>query len=98
MSYGQRGCRIPCESVEYTVTKSLMGRNACRSPAESGCIVYVFFDRNRIREEKEYRLMDASAIVSATGGSLGLFLGFSFYGSAVYVGQAITQLYKKAVN
>jgi hypothetical protein len=28
-------------------------------------------------------LMDFAAIVSATGGSLGLFLGFSFYAGAV---------------
>ena len=31
--------------------------------------------------EEEYTLMGPTAIISATGGSLGLFLGFSCYGA-----------------
>jgi hypothetical protein len=47
-----------------------------------------------IQVEEEYRLMDLAAIISATGGSLGLFLGFSFYGGAWNVVKWIAVTYR----
>lgn len=35
----------------------------------------------KVKIEEEYTLMGTTAIISATGGSLGLFLGFSCYGA-----------------
>ena len=36
----------------------------------------------KVKIEKEFTLMGVNAIISATGGSLGLFLGLSCYGVA----------------
>ena len=36
----------------------------------------------KVKIEEEYTLMGVNAIISATGGSLGLFLGLSCYGVA----------------
>ena len=39
--------------------------------------VYLIWEDNLVYIEEEYLLMDFNSIVSAVGGSLGLFLGFS---------------------
>ena len=49
---------------------------------ENKTTLWVFFSGPKIKIEEEYLLMGTNAIISATGGSLGLFLGLSFYGVA----------------
>ena len=39
------------------------------------------YESPKVKIEEEYTLMGTTAIISATGGSLGLFLGFSCYGA-----------------
>ncbi len=39
--------------------------------------IYFYWENLDVLVEEEYLLMDFNAIVSAVGGSLGLFLGFS---------------------
>ena len=41
-----------------------------------------YLEDTTIKVVNEYYLYDFPAIVSAVGGSMGLFLGFSFYSSA----------------
>ncbi len=43
--------------------------------------IYIYWENLDVLIEEEYLLMDLNAIVSAVGGSLGLFLGFSCLGS-----------------
>ena len=43
--------------------------------------IFVKYGRPKTKIEEEYTLMGANAIISAAGGSLGLFLGFSCYGA-----------------
>ena len=42
---------------------------------------YAGYASPKVKIEEEYTLMGTNAIISATGGSLGLFLGFSCYGA-----------------
>lgn len=66
-------CMVPC-TTEKMVVKSF------KSPIytnDSYIDVYLHWESGTISIEEEYLLMDFSAIVSAVGGSLGLFLGFS---------------------
>ena len=49
---------------------------------ENKTTLWVFFAGPNIKIEEEYLLMGTNAIISATGGSLGLFLGLSCYGVA----------------
>ena len=44
--------------------------------------IYTKYSSPKINIEKEYTIMGVNAIISATGGSLGLFLGLSCYGVA----------------
>ena len=44
--------------------------------------LYAKYATPKIKIEKEYTIMGVNAIISATGGSLGLFLGLSCYGVA----------------
>ncbi len=44
--------------------------------------MYLFYQTTQATLYREYLLFDESAIVSAVGGSLGLFLGFSCWQAA----------------
>ena len=41
---------------------------------------FASYSSHKVKIEEEYTLMDTNAIIAATGGSLGLFLGLSCYG------------------
>ena len=49
---------------------------------ENTTTLWVDYASPKIRVEEEYTIMGLNAIISATGGSLGLFLGLSCYGVA----------------
>ncbi len=70
-----------------------MGRNSC--PSRDRCNFYAYFNSNTVKVETEYRLMDTAAMISATGGSLGLFLGFSVYGEVLEICNYVKKLLKK---
>ena len=44
-------------------------------------MLYAMYASPKVKIEEEYMLMGTIAMISATGGSLGLFLGFSCYGA-----------------
>jgi len=73
-------CPVPCDSITYTMRSSRLAKNSCYESNRTS--IWVYFDMNAMLVEEEYRLMDEAAILSATGGSLGLFLGFSCLGIA----------------
>ena len=47
----------------------------------NGTMLYARYPSPKVKIEVEYTLMGTNAIISATGGSLGLFLGFSCFGA-----------------
>ena len=58
-----------------------MGRNQVSSEdTKNTTILFAKYNTQKVKIEEEYTLMGANAIISATGGSLGLFLGLSCYG------------------
>ena len=69
-----------CEKVEYHIRTPTSGKNWME--IENKTTLWVFYATPKIKIEEEYTLMGANAIISATGGSLGLFLGLSCYGIA----------------
>ena len=48
---------------------------------EKNTMLYVKYATPIIKIEEEYMLMGTDALISAAGGSLGLFVGFSCYGA-----------------
>ena len=72
------GCPIMCENVEYQITNPRLGQNLLWKNNKT--ILIAKKNSPFIMIEEEYTLMGVNAIISATGGSLGLFLGLSCYG------------------
>ena len=78
--YSEIGCPIMCEKVTYDIRMTQLAENAM-STSENLTMLYAKYANSKVKIEEEYILMGTNAIISATGGSLGLFLGFSCYGA-----------------
>ena len=76
-----------CKNVEYHITLSRLGENF--RFGENTTSLFVGYASSKIKIEEEYTLMGVNAIISATGGSLGLFLGLSCYGVAWNILEAV---------
>ena len=75
--YQKLGCPMRCHHVKFHYTKSNMGTKT--HVIENKTSFWPTFNHPYVTIEEEYRLFDTIAIISATGGSLGLFLGLSCY-------------------
>ena len=62
-----------------------MGENAMSHTYKTQTMFFASYSSHKVKIEEEYTLMGTNAIISATGGSLGLFLGFSCYGTIMSV-------------
>ena len=78
--YAKDGCPTLCNKVRYDVRLSQLSENSM-TISESYTGIYAKYAVPKIKVEEEYTLMGINAIISAAGGSLGLFLGFSCYGA-----------------
>ena len=83
INYARDGCPILCENIVYDIRLSKMGINSLgnKDHVDKTIIYAKYHGSHKVKIEEEYTLMGATAIISATGGSLGLFLGFSCYGA-----------------
>ena len=63
--------------MKFSFTNSNLGTNTMGR--ENKTVLWAQFNLPYITIDEEYRLFDTVAIISATGGSLGLFLGLSCY-------------------
>ena len=70
----------PCSIVLHRADLSNTGLNHCFNCNQS--TLWALYNNPYVGIEKEYVLMDLAAIISAIGGALGLFLGFSCFGVA----------------
>ena len=73
---------------------SKLGKNSKSELETNETVFYARYASPKVKIEEEYTLMGTNAMISATGGSLGLFLGFSCFG-AVW---KIFEMLKKAFN
>lgn len=67
------GCELPCKETHFKV-------NTDREDRYRRGDVKIFYPKNDVFVWEEYLVYDLNAIVSGVGGSMGLFLGFSFLG------------------
>ena len=74
-------CPTLCENIEYDIRLSKLGKNSKQYSLRNGTMLYARYASPKVKIEEEYTLMGTNAIISATGGSLGLFLGFSCFGA-----------------
>ncbi len=76
------GCEVPSTERVYITSRKdqpLSGRSGGLTT------VYLYFDTVDVDVEEEKKLMDISALVPAIGGSVGIFLGWSFLDLAKYL-------------
>ena len=92
--YALDGCPIMCQEVRYDIRVSQLGENAMSAGISGVSGVYAAYASSKIKIEEEYLLMGGTAIISATGGSLGLFLGFSCFGAIWNIFEMIETLIK----
>ena len=74
---------MPCNVNHFSLSNIAVGTNT--HYVENKTSLWAQFNRPFVVIEEEYRLFDTVAIISATGGSLGLFLGLSCY-SVIWTG------------
>ena len=70
-------CPKRCIHEKFSFTKVNMGTNFMSAVNKTSFMAQ--FNKPYVTIEEEYLLFDTVAIISATGGSLGLFLGLSCY-------------------
>ena len=70
-------CKRPCKYVELSIKHNTFPMP--EEPASSNVSwLYLNVPYSYVRVRKEILLLDANAIVGTVGGSMGLFIGFSF--------------------
>ena len=75
-------CPVLCDNIKYDSRLSKLGENSLGDKESiNKTTLYAYYAGPNVKIEEEYTLMGTTAIISATGGSLGLFLGFSCYGA-----------------
>ena len=75
-------CPVLCDNIKYDSRLSKYGKNALSDKEHiNKTTLYAYYASPKVKIEEEYMLMGTIAMISATGGSLGLFLGFSCYGA-----------------
>ena len=82
-------CKTSCSVTELSVRKTKMAGNVrllARNRSENSTALIVRYWTSTVRMEERYKLVDFASVLSATGGALGLFLGFSCYGMASEMG------------
>ena len=84
-----------CENVEYHIRTPTSGKNYVEF--ENKTTLWIWYASPKIKIEEEYALMGVNAIISATGGSLGLFLGLSCYGVAWKILEKVETAYNSIV-
>ena len=77
------GCPQRCHNMKFSFTNCYLGTNTMGHVNKT--TLWAQFKLPYVTMEEEYRLFDTVAIISATGGSLGLFLGLSCY-SVIWTG------------
>ncbi len=68
------GCLPPCTKIRFDITTT-------SAPIDDNdkALIYLYYKSDLVLILDEYRIFDGNSIVAAIGGSLGLFLGFSFF-------------------
>lgn len=85
-------CRHPCTETFYeTYSRSNP------HPSKNWAYVMMYYQSNRIQVLEEYLVFDFSSILVAIGGSLGLFLGFSFFQCCQSVTSGIINMSRETI-
>ena len=94
--HANQNCPTSCERVQYHMTALKLANNY--SGSHNRTSLYAKYATPKIKIEKEYTIMGVNAIISATGGSLGLFLGLSCYGVAWNILERVETVFESVLS
>ncbi len=77
ISPGDYGCQRPCREVQYEASISLYSKSTSVFPPNIGPGLHFAYNTLDVENKEEKLLYDFPNLVSAIGGSMGLFLGLS---------------------
>ena len=90
------GCKHPCTYMQLSYEKRIYNQ---LKPLVNQSNIAIYYDLTDTIVTEEVLLYDLNSIVSAVGGSLGLFLGFScFQGSHVDSAVGIVSVYAASLK
>ena len=72
-----KGCPLPCKTEEYIGQKLYMNR---LPPGPNSIMVQIKYSTMNVQIQEEYQVQDIYNFIGTVGGSLGLFIGFSYTG------------------
>ena len=72
------------------ITKDEFGTNETEFVTGNGILMKFKYASNKINVYEETLLVDDTSLIGSLGGSLGLFVGFSFFGYAMPILEAIS--------
>ena len=72
-----KGCPLPCKTVEYQGQKLYMNR---RPVDPNAMLMKIKYSTTNVQVQEEYHVQDIYNFIGTVGGSLGLFIGFSYTG------------------
>ena len=72
------------------ITKDEFGTNETEFVTGNGILMKFKYASNKINVYEETLMVDDTSLVGSLGGSLGLFVGFSFFGYAMPIVEAIS--------
>ena len=70
-------CPLPCQKTVYKAEKMILKGNPTKSNEIQLAIGYVTMD---VEKHDEVWILDTPVFIGTVGGSLGLFIGFSYTG------------------
>ena len=82
-------CRRPCTTVSYLTSNFEFPYD--NFPDLNVSSLFIGIETTNIEIHEEYLLFDAGNIFTAIGGSLGLFLGFSFLDAFNFIAKFVVQ-------
>ena len=85
--HAEMQCQVPCNVTEY---KGQVRRIALARPGNS-TYVGIINESNTVTYFQEVLIYDMLSFIGSVGGSLGLFIGFSFYDFGLAIGQFLCQ-------
>ena len=88
---GEKECKMLCRNEEY---KSLIQTHDY-SRSDNGTYVGLTYRSNIVTENEETLLYDVLTFIGSVGGSLGLFVGFSFYNLLKLMGDMVMSRLQK---
>lgn len=73
----EHGCHLPCSKITYMTRTNHFPEPEGKNKSEHELKMYVYYDTLMVEKQREVLVYDVPGFLSAAGGTLGLYLGFS---------------------